>query len=122
MSNPKKRRKTILHSERSALERQLISADIPESLRKQVLGHTFGGPMPVDCVLCGGVISNAAGDQGCDPYPLAYTGECCNSCNRGKVIPAKRGLFDTLSAAIDASCRKAIQEALDRRNEMGGAK
>lgn len=122
MSGPKKLSKGFSYSERIELEKQLVAAEVPESLRRQVIGHTYGGPVSVDCVLCGSVISNAPGDWGFDPYPLAHTGECCKVCRRDKVVPAKRGLFDVLAAAIDASCRKAVREALEEREARRAGK
>lgn len=122
MSGPRKKRIPFPYPERESLERHLIAVAVPEHLRKQVMRHTYGGPVSVDCVLCGRVISNTQGDCCCNPYPLAHTGECCNGCHSERVIPARRGLFDALAEAIDASCRKAIQEALAQRNERGVAK
>ena len=119
MSVPRKKKIPFQYPERASLERHLILVNVPDHLRKQVMRYTYGSPVSVDCVLCGGVISNTQGDWGCHPYPVAHTGECCNDCHTEKVIPARSGLFDALSSAIDASCRKAIQEALDQRNERG---
>ncbi len=122
MSGPKKKRIPFPYPERASLERHLIAVDVPEHLRKQVMRHTYGGPVSVDCVLCGGVISNSQGDCGCNPYPVAHTGECCNDCHTERVIPARRGLFDALAAAIDASCRKAVREALEEREARRAGK
>lgn len=125
MSVPRKKKIPKLpfpYPERESLHRHLIMVKVPDHLRKQVMRYTYGGIVSVDCVLCGRVISNTQGDWGCHPYPVAHTGECCNDCHTEKVIPARRGLFDTLAAAIDASCRKAIEEALEKRAQEGVAK
>lgn len=37
------------------------------------------------CVLCGGRFS----EWGNNPAPLANRGQCCDHCNRTKVIPAR---------------------------------
>jgi hypothetical protein len=37
------------------------------------------------CVLCGGRFS----EWGNNPEPLAQKGQCCDNCNRTKVIPAR---------------------------------
>lgn len=48
--------------------------------------------MPYTCCLCGKQLINGWGKNqqyGNNPAPLKQKGECCDKCNRIKVIPAR---------------------------------
>jgi len=39
----------------------------------------------MNCVIC----NNKINGIGANPYPISYFGECCNTCDNNKVIPAR---------------------------------
>jgi hypothetical protein len=66
------------------------------------------------CVLCGKKFR----EPGNDPYPLAFTGRCCNTCDDLKVTPARMvraGVDERAAKKIGAELHAAVKSMADAK-------